>query len=73
MANSANLKKIVKSLQVICNMDSTKVLKASICLYKAQNLIQLSNFSQKNGVFFRQNKIISVSTLHFDDIFFAVV
>ena len=34
MANLANLKKFVKSLQVICTSDSTKVLKASICLKK---------------------------------------
>ena len=32
IANSANFKKFVKSLQVICTRDSTKVLKASLCL-----------------------------------------
>ena len=38
----------------------------SICL--AQNLIWLPNLSQKLG-FFRQNKRIYFSTLHFDKIF----
>ena len=39
---------------------------ASACI--VQNLISLPNFSQKL-IFFRQNKRISFSTLHFDKIF----
>ena len=32
MANSANIKKFVKSLQVICHLVSAKVLNPSLCL-----------------------------------------
>jgi hypothetical protein len=33
MADSANIKKFVKSLQVICHLVSTKVLNPSLCLF----------------------------------------
>ena len=34
IVNSANFRKFVKSMQVICTRDSTKVLKASLCLFE---------------------------------------
>ena len=40
MANSANIKKFVKSLQVICHLVSAKVLNPSLCLFEGAKIMK---------------------------------
>ena len=46
--NSTNFKKFVKSMQVICTRDSTKVLKASLWLFQTVIQIQFLSALMRN-------------------------
>ena len=66
MANSANIKKFVKSLQVICHLVSTKVLNPSLCLIS--DILERINRFQVSFL----KKIPNFFSAHANKVFFLV-